>query len=154
MSTEQTPMTQERLDAIQERLDVRTSGPWRAIICESEDHPPHGNGVIASGSCWPVVDDETMRVEDADLIANAPQDLKDLLAEVERLRALTTVDDAKIERVARNLANLQVGEAWPTTRELGGVPRSGRDEEYRSAMREWAQKVINISLGEDEDEWI
>lgn len=98
------PMTQEQLDAIRERLEVRTSGPWRAIICESADHPPHGNGVIASGSSWPVVDDETMRAEDADLIAHAPQDLADLLAEVERLRALTTVDEAMVKRATHAIA--------------------------------------------------
>lgn len=95
------PMTQEQLDAIRARLEVRTSGPWRAIICESADHPPHGNGVIASGSSWPVVDDETMRVEDADLIAHAPQDLTDLLAEVERRGARPTVDDDMVERAKR-----------------------------------------------------
>lgn len=151
------PMTQERLDTIQERVDAATPGPWAV---DSDDPAyiiyPEGGGwdglVIAhvadqDGALFPVE-------HNGALIVNAPQDLTDLLAEVERLRALTTVDDAKIERVARNLANLEVGEAWPTTRELGGVPRSGRDEEYRSAMREWAQKVINISLGEDEDEWI
>lgn len=109
MSTNE-PVTQERLDEIRERLEVRTSGPWRAIICESADHPHHGNGVIASGSCWPVVDDETMRVEDADLIAHAPQDLTDLLADNERLRAENkqlrarlTVDDDMVERAAKAL---------------------------------------------------
>ena len=151
------PMTQERLDAIRERVEVATKGPWAV---DSDDpsyiiHSERGgwDGLVIAqvadqdGALFPVE-------HNGALIAHAPQDMADLLAEVERLRALTTVDDAKIERVARNLANLQVGEAWPTTRELGGVPRSGRDEEYRSAMREWAQKVINISLGEDEDEWI
>lgn len=118
------PMTQERLDAIQGRAGEVTT--LRS----------------ASFNDW------------QELALHLSECVDDLLAEVERLRALATVDDAKIERVARNLANLEVGEAWPTTRELGGVPRSGRDEEYRSAMREWAQKVINISLGEDEDEWI
>lgn len=140
------PMTQERLEAIRARLaDVGAIWKYAAT--------PTGDGeVITVGQEGPIA--WGIDIDSAALIAHAPQDLADLLAEVKRLRALTTVDDAKIERVARNLANLEPGEAWPTTRELGGVPRSGRDEEYRSAMREWAQKVINMSLGEDEDEWI
>lgn len=79
--------------------------------------------------------------------------IKKLEKENAELRKRFTVDDAKIERVARELAHLEPGEAWPTTRELGGEPRSKRDEEYRTAMREWAQKVIHIVFGAEEDEW-
>lgn len=153
------PMTQDQLDAIQGRLDARTPGEWEASGREIDALAPTWGEVVSTevncmNYCYGGTGRGVEHAEDAELIAHAPQDLADLLAEVERLRALTTVDDAKIERVARELAHLEPGEAWPTTRELGGVPRSGRDEEYRTAMREWAQKVINITLGAEDDEWI
>lgn len=103
MSTNE-PMTQEQLDAIQERVEVATDGPWTV---DSDDpayiiYPEKGgwDGLVIAhvaeqdGALFPVE-------HNGSLIAHAPQDLADLLAEVERLRALTTVDDAMVERVAR-----------------------------------------------------
>lgn len=102
--TSQNPMTQERLDAIRERVEVATDGPWAvdsddpSYIIYSERGGWDGL-VIAQvadqdGALFPVE-------HNGALIANAPQDLADLLAEVERLRALTTVDDDMVERAAR-----------------------------------------------------
>ena len=98
------PMTQEQLDAIQERLDAATPGPWAV---DSDDpayiiYPEKGgwDGLVIAhvaeqdGALFPVE-------HNGSLIANAPQDLADLLAEVERLRALIAVDDAMVERGAR-----------------------------------------------------
>ena len=106
MSTNE-PMTQGRLDAIRERVEVATDGPWAvdsddpSYIIYSERGGWDGL-VIAQvadqdGALFPVE-------HNGALIANAPQDLTALLAEVERLRALTTVDDAMVERAAFTLA--------------------------------------------------
>ena len=51
------------------------------------------------------------------LIAHAPQDLTDLLAEVERLRALTTVDEDMVERAARSMS--AHWHDWHTNESLG-----------------------------------
>ena len=90
MSTNE-PMTQERLDAIRERVEVATDGPWAvdsddpSYIIYSERGGWDGL-VIAQvadqdGALFPVE-------HNGALIANAPQDLTDLLAEVRRLHAL------------------------------------------------------------------
>lgn len=105
MSTNE-PMTQERLDAIQERVDAATRGPWAV---DSDDpayiiYPEKGgwDGLVIAhvaeqdGALFPVE-------HNGALIAHAPQDLTDLLAEVKRLRARLTVDNDMVERVARVL---------------------------------------------------
>lgn len=102
--TSHNPMTQEQLDAIRERVEVATDGPWAV---DSDDpsyiiHPERGgwDGLVIAqvadqdGALLPVE-------HNGALIAHAPQDLADLLAEVARLRALTTVDDDMVERAAR-----------------------------------------------------
>lgn len=84
------PLTQEQLDAIRERLDAATEGPWMP----DNDEPGY---VIAPGdpSGWDgyliasTVDHDGglfVQEHNAELIAHAPQDLTALLAEVERLR--------------------------------------------------------------------
>jgi len=94
-------MTQEQLDAIRERVEVATDGPWAvdsddpSYIIYSERGGWDGL-VIAQvadqdGALFPVE-------HNGALIANAPQDLTDLLAEVERLRERLTVDDEMIRR--------------------------------------------------------
>lgn len=106
MSTHES-MTQERLDAIQERVDTATRGPWAV---DSDDpayiiYPEKGgwDGLVIAhvveqdGALFPVE-------HNGSLIAHAPQDLADLLAEVERLRALTTVDDAMVKRATHAIA--------------------------------------------------
>lgn len=87
------PMTQERLEAIRARLaDVGAIWKYAAT--------PTGDGeVITVGQEGPIA--WGIDIDSAALIAHAPQDLADLLAEVKRLRALTTVDDDMVERAAR-----------------------------------------------------
>ena len=89
-------MTQERLEAIRARLaDVGAIWKYAAT--------PTGDGeVITVGQEGPIA--WGIDIDSAALIAHAPQDLADLLAEVKRLRALTTVDDAMVERAAFTLA--------------------------------------------------
>ena len=97
------PMPQERLDAIQERVDAATPGPWAA---DSDDpayiiYPEQGgwDGLVIAhvaeqdGALFPVE-------HNGSLIAHAPQDLTDLLAEVERLRARPAVTEDMVERGA------------------------------------------------------
>ena len=90
------PMTQERLEAIRARLaDVGAIWKYAAT--------PTGDGeVITVGQEGPIA--WGIDIDSAALIAHAPQDLTDLLAEVERLRALTTVGDDMVERAAFTLA--------------------------------------------------
>ena len=85
------PMTQEQLDAIQERVNAATRGPWAV---DSDDpayiiYPEKGgwDGLVIAQ----VADQDgaLFSVEhNGALIAHARQDLADLLAEVRRLRAL------------------------------------------------------------------
>ena len=89
------PMTQERLEAIRARLaDVGAIWKYAAT--------PTGDGeVITVGQEGPIAWGSDS--DSAALIAHAPQDLTDLLAEVERLRALLTVDEDMVERAAGTL---------------------------------------------------
>lgn len=132
------PMSQERLDAIRARLaDVGAIWKYAAT--------PTGDGeVITVGQEGPIA--WGIDIDSAALIAHAPQDLADLLAEVERLRALTTVDKEKVERVARILGDLELGADWPSNHGLGGGPCGTRDDEYREAMHEWAREVIDAAF--------
>lgn len=117
MSTNE-PMAQEQLNEIQKRLDAATDGPW-SVEYESEECPPfkpyahaiHGptmQGVLESQvsddykAQYGHQMDEVAGVADADaeLIAHAPTDLADLLAEVHRLRA-------ELIKARESLANLR-----------------------------------------------
>lgn len=86
------PMTPERLDAIRARVDAAARGPWAHDFCGNVDQvetQAHATDARIADNLTP---------GDADLIAHAPQDLTDLLAEVERLRERLTVDDEMIRR--------------------------------------------------------
>ena len=107
MSTNE-PMTQERLDAIQARTDAAQNTPWQ----RGEDYEPmpsnddymstvNGHDGDPVGYCPDCGVHSYYSAQIADLIAHAPQDLTDLLAEVERLRAQRTVTEDMVERAAR-----------------------------------------------------
>lgn len=99
------PMTQERLDAIRERVGGITDGPWS--YWSGRDY--RENCVKSdSREDAPTVAEVIPEADDAVFIAHAPQDITDLLADNEqlradneRLRARLTVDDAMVERAAR-----------------------------------------------------
>ena len=102
------PMTQERLDAIQERVGGITDGPWSYWSGRG-----YRENCVKSDSREdvPTVAEVIPEADDAVFIAHAPQDITDLLADNEqlradneRLRALTTVDDDMVERAAFTLA--------------------------------------------------
>lgn len=81
------PMTDERLAAIRARLDAATPGPW--LIKADQPYPQricaNDDGLVLIAETFT---DPAWPPADADLIANAPTDLADLIAEVERLRYL------------------------------------------------------------------
>lgn len=88
--TEQTPMTQERLEAIRARL-AGVGAIWKYAPTPAGD-----SEVITVGQEGPIA--WGIDIDSAALIAHAPEDLTDLLAEVERLRERLTVDDEMIRR--------------------------------------------------------
>lgn len=98
------PMTQERLDAIRERVDA-SSAPWMPAKPDEVYRAEDGKQVA-----W------NLDPEDVDLIAHAPDDLADLLAEVQRLKRFESIvswrygdttdgktRDAMVEKAARTL---------------------------------------------------
>ena len=73
-------MSDERLAAIKARLGKATPGGWHQFSgIVKPDYSPYGD--------WDHIGCD-MRPEDAEFIAHAKADVPDLLAEVERLRAL------------------------------------------------------------------
>ena len=112
------PMTQEQLDAIQERVD----------------------------DMW-----ET----DANFVAAyAREDVPALLAEVERLRALTTVDDEAVESAAMSFVILEyVGQYGPVTEEEISDHVSARmaDQKTWDALIRNMCAAINAALSAREE---
>ena len=142
------PMTQERLDAIRERVDARTPGEWEASGREIDALAPSWGEVVSTevncmNYCYGGTGRGVERAEDADLIAHAPQDLTDLLAEVERLRALTTVDDAMVERAARALYLRESD--WSSEAKWDRLP-----EVARESWRKTARAALDAALGTGE----
>lgn len=126
------PMTQERLEAIRARLaDVGAIWKYAAT--------PTGDGeVITVGQegsiAWGI------DIDSAALIAHAPEDLAALLAEVERLRALTTVDDAMVERAARALYLRESD--WSSEAKWDRIPEFARE-----SWRKTARAALDAALG-------
>jgi hypothetical protein len=85
------PISDEDLDAIEQRAAAASKGPWRSYV-EGRDHWGGDNFIRVGG----VDDDEPdmyvargtvpASVADQDFIAHARQDMTRLLAEVRRLR--------------------------------------------------------------------
>lgn len=115
------PMTRVQLDEIRERLSARG---------------------VKNG-------ERDMRAEQS-FAREAPQDITNLLAEVERLRARLTVDEDMVERVARELAYMEPDEEWPSNSDLGGGPCGTRDDEYRAGMHEQAREIIAVVFNTQE----
>ena len=143
------PMTQEQLDAIEKRLNRSTwteGEPWDYAADDFDGwgvvvlEPGPGTAYVARGieQGW----DEGEN--DAALIAHAPQDLADLLAEVERLRARPTVDDAMVERAARAMMlwsfRRRTADKW------GRLPEASR-ELWRMTARVALDAALNPGVG-------
>ena len=78
-------LTDERVAEIRERLENAADTPWAASGFDVKD--------TDGGSIIEVVDNEAEFMCDCDatFVANAPQDIADLLDEVERLRGMLLV---------------------------------------------------------------
>jgi hypothetical protein len=72
------------MDAIRQRCDQATPGPWKSYV-EGRDHDSGSSFIMTSGE-----DIELIRasVADQDFIAHARQDIPQLLAEIQRLKAM------------------------------------------------------------------
>ena len=73
------------MDAIRQRCIMATPGPWKSYV-EGRDHDSGSSFIMTSGE-----DIELIRasVADQDFIAHARQDVPQLLAEIQRLKAMT-----------------------------------------------------------------
>lgn len=85
-------MTQGRLDAIQERVDATTDGPWEQCGRGIDGGPSSLTEVVTldvecMGYCYGGTGLGVQNEADAEFIAHAREDVPALLAEVERLRA-------------------------------------------------------------------
>jgi len=91
-------MTPDQLSAIRERLDAATPGPWEAgtaSCCPDMGWVDGPKGAVCPQFTATRVT-HSLDANDAELIANAPTDLRALLDEVERLTADRDANAAKL----------------------------------------------------------
>ena len=104
-------LTPERLAEIKARAEKATPGPWTATYEESDQWTSITGAGLFDGGHWMVCPEvattEGEPGEDSDFIAHAREDVPDLLAEVERLRATS-----KPRNMALHYAALRNAEAW------------------------------------------
>ncbi|BAL77316.1 hypothetical protein [Bradyrhizobium cosmicum] len=82
------PLTEEDIEAIKSRRDQATPGPWKSFIEAREK---------TSGSDFIQTEGEDIYLTgatgaDQDFIAHARQDIPRLIAEIERLRSISSLD--------------------------------------------------------------
>lgn len=85
------PVTAERIREIRARIHKAPQGPWRADIDAPArpGEPPCWTGKFyAADGTWAVYDDSPRMLAAVALVESAPQDMTDLVREVERLRRL------------------------------------------------------------------
>lgn len=142
------PMTQERLEAIRARLaDVGAIWKYAAT--------PTGDGeVITVGQEGPIA--WGIDIDSAALIAHAPQDLADLLAEVQRLKRFESIvswrygdttdgktRDAMVEKAARTLYLREI--SWSSEAKWDRLP-----DPVKRMWRLKAEAVLDAALGTGE----
>ena len=138
------PMTQERLDAIRERVDA-SSAPWMPAKPDEVYRAEDGKQVA-----W------NLDPEDVDLIAHAPDDLADLLAEVQRLKRFESIvswrygdttdgktRDAMVEKAARTLYLREF--SWSSEAHWDRLP-----DPVKRVWRLKAEAVLDAALGTGE----
>jgi hypothetical protein len=84
------PISDEDLDAIEQRAAAASQGPWRSYV-EGRDHWGGDNSIRVGGvdhepDMYVSRDTVPASIADQDFIAHARQDIPRLLAEVRRLR--------------------------------------------------------------------
>lgn len=138
------PMTQERLDAIRERVDA-SSAPWMPAKPDEVYRAEDGKQVA-----W------NLDPEDVDLIAHAPDDLADLLAEVQRLKRFESIvswrygdttdgktRDAMVEKAARTLYLREI--SWSSEAKWDRLP-----DPVKRMWRLKAEAVLDAAHGTGE----
>ena len=90
-------MTSDELQAIKARCDAATPGPWNAVPRATEGYVDGFLGAEIEGPP-DAQRGQFARMEDAEFIAHAREDIPALVAEIEQLRA-------EIERVEEDLAD-------------------------------------------------
>jgi hypothetical protein len=73
------------MDAIRQRCIMATLGPWKSYV-EGRDHDSGSSFIMTSGEDIELIG---ASVADQDFIAHARQDVPQLLAEIQRLKAMT-----------------------------------------------------------------
>lgn len=73
------------MDAIRQRCIMATPGPWKSYV-EGRDHDSGSSFIMTSGEDIELIG---ASVADQDFIAHARQDVPQLLAEIQRLKAMT-----------------------------------------------------------------
>lgn len=116
-----------------ELLAKATPGSW-----EVSSVPPIIRAWGPWGAYHPVTDD--MRTADAELIAAAPTLLAELADEVERLRALTTVDGAMVNRAAVSI----YGEAFKGSQSTWGMASQSMRDSCRTLARVALEAVLGV----------
>ena len=140
MSNNTTPMTEERLDAIQARVDGATGGPWG---CYGDGaHEVFDAGEYSDGDRGEVVAAVIDKLSDAVFIAEAREDIPALLAEVDQLRARLTVDEDMVERAARAMCDIEAQADQAMWDKL--------DEDERDVWRIDARAALDAALGTGE----
>lgn len=153
-----TPMTQEQLNAIRERVDASTAGPWQwwgEAELVSLSVPDS-----TSEDDYPRITNEDGQIDssdDADLIEHAPDDLADLLAEVKRLRHFESIvswrygdttdgktREAMVEKAARTLYLREI--SWSSEAKWDRLP-----DPVKRMWRLKAEAVLDAALGTGED---
>ena len=80
-------MSDAELQAIRERCEKATPGPWE--VYDDKKHPYQNGGLVASDDClWGGYDNGMPDDDTIAFMAHARADVPALLAEVERLREL------------------------------------------------------------------
>jgi hypothetical protein len=88
---DEAPLTEADLDAMQQRVEAASNGPWRSFI-EGRDHFGGDNFIRIGGlddteaDMYVSRDRTPASAADLDFIANARQDVPRLIAEIRRLR--------------------------------------------------------------------
>jgi hypothetical protein len=112
VNSQNTPLTDQRLDEIQALLPTVFSNPWRV------EHDPKGYAVVMDNAL-PVATISYNADELGPFIACAPDVVKELLAEVKRLRDLVnpaswTAPDGTVLDLSRQIFD-RSGDTWQIT---------------------------------------
>ena len=135
MTTE--PMTPERLDEIQARVDA--VGPVQPVRHGTAPYEVYDSTGHESGKMGGYMTHGSPREVDAEFITHAYTDVPALLAEVERLRTNPTVTDDMVERAARAMSSII---------SCGSGPWESLSEVTRDIWLQTSRAALNAAYGD------